>query len=101
MIYAFQDEENELDMGFAEVEFDIDFTPHAGCGPSWSEWSGGDPGYSPYITVDGFSVVCVHAENGTVKFADLDEDSKKKVEDWVGSKIDDDKFVNKLWDYIE
>jgi hypothetical protein len=101
MYYSFEDENDELEMGFAEIGFNIDFTPHSGCGPSWSEWSGGDPGYESYIEIDGFSVVSVSNDNGTVKFADLDEDSKKKIEDWVGSKIDDDKFVKTLWNYVE
>lgn len=100
MIYSFEDENDELGMGFAEVVFDIDFTPHAGCGPSWSEWSGGDPGYDAYIEIDGFSVVRLNTENGTVEFADLDEDSKKRVSDWLDSKMDE-KFERTLWNYVE
>lgn len=101
MIFSFEDENNELGMNFANIEANIHFTPHHGCGPSWSEWSGGDPGYDPYIEVDSFAVVSIKPEGQKeVRFENLEEEIKKKIADWVDCKIDD-KFVEGLWEYVD
>lgn len=81
-ICTFYDEHDVLQLGEPEIEVEVH------CGPSWSEWSGGDPGHPASIEVDGWHIESITPiTKDSVKFGHLDPNKQKEVYDWVEDMI--------------
>ena len=84
---TFYAEDDVLQLGDSAIEVEVYYTVDLGCGPSWSEWSGGDPGYPASIEVDGWNVAKIRS-NTDIDFNQLDENKKNEVACWIETMIE-------------
>jgi hypothetical protein len=84
------DENNQLGFGDDAVEIgvDVDYTASAASGPSWSEWSGGDPGSPASLDIHRWSVDSIVVGKNPVDYDTLPEVMKKKITSLVEDNFD-------------
>jgi hypothetical protein len=94
------DENNQLGLGDDAVEIgvDVDYTVSAASGPSWSEWSGGDPGSPASLDIQGWSVDSVVVGKTPVDYKTLPEVIQKKITALVEDNFDN--IEDQIWDSL-
>jgi len=83
------DEDNKLGLGDdVEIGVEVNYTANSASGPSWNEWSGGDPGSSASLDIHGWSVDSITVGKTLVDYDTLPEETKKKIVDFIDSSFD-------------
>lgn len=79
----FDDVDDELGLGCAQISVLIDYDADPGCAPSFN-----DPGYPPHIDIKYVSLRQIENDTGTINYDNLPPEKQQQIDKWIMVAVD-------------